>query len=511
MVSPPSPHHAPLKPGTATSHVCRFLTDSGAPAKVGAAWGRDKIADLSAVGLASLTALLDSAEPTKIVAALAPLAPHLPLADARLLAPVERQEVWAAGVTYLRSKTARMEESDFSATAYDRVYDADRPEIFFKSPAEKVVATGDPVGIRADATWNVPEPELALVINTHGAIVGCAIPEGEQGLNVGRIAALLAGLPNTVGGVTVNRFCASGLTALAMAADRIRVGEAEVMIAAGCESMSMVPMMGNAPSMNMHVFDRSENLGIAYGMGLTAEKVATQWKVSREDQDAFAVESHRRALAAQAAGEFADEICQVEAVEKFPDLASGDVAVSSRTVTLDEGPRADTSLEGLARLRPVFAAKGSVTAGNSSQMSDGAGALIVVSERILRQFNLTPLARFVSFSVRGVPPEIMGIGPKEAIPAALKTAGLKQDDIGWIELNEAFAAQSLAVIRDLGLDAARVNPMGGAIALGHPLGATGAIRAATVVHALRRRSLKYGMVTMCVGTGMGAAGILERM
>ena len=363
------------------------------------------------------------------------------------------------------------------------------------------------VALRA-ALAQVPSLDPATI---EDAIVGCAIPEGEQGLNVGRIAALLAGLPNTVGGVTVNRFCASGLTALAMAADRIRVGEAEVMIAAGCESMSMVPMMGNAPSMNMHVFDRSENLGIAYGMGLTAEKVATQWKVSREDQDAFAVESHRRALAAQAAGEFADEICQVEAVEKFPDLASGDVAVSSRTVTLDEGPRADTSLEGLARLRPVFAAKGSVTAGNSSQMSDGAGALIVVSERILRQFNLTPLARFVSFSVRGVPPEIMGIGPKEAIPAALKTAGLKQDDIGWIELNEAFAAQSLAVIRDLGLDAARVNPMGGAIALGHPLGATGAIRAATVVHALRRRSLKYGMVTMCVGTGMGAAGILERM
>jgi acetyl-CoA acyltransferase len=363
------------------------------------------------------------------------------------------------------------------------------------------------VALRA-ALAQVPSLDPATI---EDAIVGCAIPEGEQGLNVGRIAALLAGLPNTVGGVTVNRFCASGLTALAMAADRIRVGEAEVMIAAGCESMSMVPMMGNAPSMNMHVFDRSENLGIAYGMGLTAEKVATQWKVSREDQDAFAVESHRRALAAQVAGEFADEICPVEAVEKFPDLASGDVAVSSRTVTLDEGPRADTSLEGLARLRPVFAAKGSVTAGNSSQMSDGAGALIVVSERILKQFNLTPLARFVSFSVRGVPPEIMGIGPKEAIPAALKTAGLKQDDIGWIELNEAFAAQSLAVIRDLGLDAARVNPMGGAIALGHPLGATGAIRAATVVHALRRRSLKYGMVTMCVGTGMGAAGILERM
>jgi acetyl-CoA acyltransferase len=343
------------------------------------------------------------------------------------------------------------------------------------------------------------------------AIVGCAIPEGEQGLNVARIGALLAGLPNTVGGVTVNRFCASGLTALAMAADRIRVGEAEVMIAAGVESMSMVPMMGNKPSINMRVFERDENLGIAYGMGMTAEKVASQWKVSRADQDAFALESHRRALAAQAAGEFADETCPVEVVERVPNLGSGQVDLRSRTVSVDEGPRPDTSLEGLGKLRAVFAAKGSVTAGNSSQTSDGAGALIVVSERILRQFDLTPLARFVSFSVRGVPPEIMGIGPKEAIPAALKVAGLRQDDMDWIELNEAFAAQSLAVIRDLGLDTAKVNPLGGAIALGHPLGATGAIRAATVVHALRRRRLKYGMVTMCVGTGMGAAGILERM
>lgn len=343
------------------------------------------------------------------------------------------------------------------------------------------------------------------------AIVGCAIPEGEQGLNVARIGALLAGLPNTVGGVTVNRFCASGLTALAMAADRIRVGEAEVMIAAGVESMSMVPMMGNKPSMNMRVFERDENLGIAYGMGMTAEKVASQWKVSRADQDAFALESHRRALAAQAAGEFTDETCPVEVVERVPNLGTGQIDLRSRTVSVDEGPRPDTSLEGLGKLRAVFAAKGSVTAGNSSQTSDGAGALIVVSERILRQFDLTPLARFVSFSVRGVPPEIMGIGPKEAIPAALKVAGLKQDDMDWIELNEAFAAQSLAVIRDLGLDTAKVNPLGGAIALGHPLGATGAIRAATVVHALRRRQLKYGMVTMCVGTGMGAAGILERM
>ena len=343
------------------------------------------------------------------------------------------------------------------------------------------------------------------------AIVGCAIPEAEQGLNVARIGALLAGLPDTVGGVTVNRFCASGLTALAMAADRIRVGEADVMIAAGVESMSLVPMMGNRPSMNPAVFAKDENLGIAYGMGMTAEKVAQQWKVSREDQDAFALESHRRALAAQAAGEFADEICPVEVVERLPDLAKGEVAATTRTVSLDEGPRRDTSIDGLAKLRPVFAAKGSVTAGNSSQTSDGAGALIVVSERILRQFDLEPLARFVSFSVRGVPPQIMGIGPKEAIPAALKVAGLKQDQLDWIELNEAFAAQALAVVRDLGLDAAKVNPLGGAIALGHPRGATGAIRAATVVHALRRRNLKYGMVTMCVGTGMGAAGILERV
>lgn len=273
----------------------------------------------------------------------------------------------------------------------------------------------------------------------------------------------------------------------------------------------MVPMMGNKPSMSPHIFDRGEDIGIAYGMGLTAERVADQWKVSREDQDAFSVESHRKALAAQQAGEFRDEIAAYTITERFPNLATGQVDVTTREIALDEGPRADTSIEGLAKLRAVFANKGSVTAGNSSQTSDGAGALLVVSEKVLRQFNLTPLARFVSFAVRGVPPEIMGIGPKEAIPAALKAAGLKQDDLDWIELNEAFAAQSLAVMRDLGLDPAKVNPMGGAIALGHPLGATGAIRAATVVHGLRRRNLKYGMVTMCVGTGMGAAGIIERL
>ncbi|NSX17285.1 acetyl-CoA C-acyltransferase [Cupriavidus taiwanensis] len=358
------------------------------------------------------------------------------------------------------------------------------------------------------ALAQVPDLDPKLI---EDAIVGCAIPEAQQGLNVARIGALLSGLPNTVGGITVNRFCASGLSAVAMAADRIRVGESDVMIAAGVESMSMVPMMGNSPSMSPEIFTRDENVGIAYGMGLTAEKVAQQWQVSREDQDAFSLASHQKAIAAQQAGEFRDEITPVETVERFPDLASGQVSVKTRTIALDEGPRPDTSLEGLGKLRPVFANKGSVTAGNSSQTSDGAGALILVSEKILKQFNLVPLARFVSFAVRGVPPEIMGIGPKEAIPAALKAAGLTQDQLDWIELNEAFAAQSLAVMRDLQLDPARVNRMGGAIALGHPLGATGAIRSATVVHALRRHNLKYGMVTMCVGTGMGAAGIFERV
>ena len=342
------------------------------------------------------------------------------------------------------------------------------------------------------------------------AIVGCSFPEGAQGLNMARIAVLLAGLPKTVGGVTVNRYCASGITAIAMAADRIRVGQADVMIAAGAESMSMVPMMGFHPSMNMDVF-KDENIGMAYGMGLTAENVAKQWKVSREDQDAFSLASHQKAIAAQQAGFFKDETTPIEIIERFPNLANGQIDIRTRTVDTDEGARADANLAALTKLKPAFAAKGSVTAGNSSQMSDGAGALILVSEKILKQFNLTPLARFAAFAVKGVPPEIMGIGPKEAIPVALRAAGITQDQLDWIELNEAFAAQALAVIRDLGLDPSKVNPMGGAIALGHPLGATGAIRAATTIHALRRNNLKYGMVTMCVGTGMGAAGIFERM
>jgi len=357
------------------------------------------------------------------------------------------------------------------------------------------------------ALLQVPNLDPALI---EDAIVGCSFPEAEQGGNMARMAVLLAGMPNTIGGVTVNRFCASGITAIAMAADRIRVGQADVMIAAGAESMSMVPMMGHHPSMNMKLF-KDENIGMAYGMGLTAEKVAQQWKISREAQDQFAVDSHRKAIAAQQAGYFDDEMTGVEIVERFPNLATGQIDIKTRTVSQDEGARADSTLESLAKLKPVFAAKGKVTAANSSQMSDGAGALILVSEKILKQFSLTPLARFASFAVKGVPPEIMGIGPKFAIPAACQAAGITQDQIDWFELNEAFAAQSLAVIQDLGLDPSKVNPMGGAIALGHPLGATGAIRAATTIHAMRRNNLKYGMVTMCVGTGMGAAGIFERM
>jgi len=389
-----------------------------------------------------------------------------------------------------------------------------------------VAATRTPIGRSHRGFFRNTRPDDLLVKAIQGAlaqvpsldpqaiedlICGCAIPEGPQGLNVARIGAVLAGLPNSVGGITVNRFCASGISAIQMAADRIRVGEADVMLAAGTESMSMVPMMGNSPSLSPSMFDNDENIGIAYGMGLTAERVASQWKVSRQAQDAFALESHQRAIAAMKAGGFADEITPVEVFERTPNLETGKVDVTSRTVSLDEGARPDTTLEGLARLRAVFAARGSVTAGNSSQTSDGAGALILASEKAVKQFGLAPLARFVSFASKGVPPHIMGIGPIEAIPAALRSAGLKQDDMDWIELNEAFAAQSLAVIHTLGLDPSKVNPMGGAIALGHPLGATGAIRAATVIHALRRNNQRYGMVTMCVGMGQGAAGIFERV
>ena len=342
-------------------------------------------------------------------------------------------------------------------------------------------------------------------------VTGCAMPEAEQGINVARIALLLAGLPNSVPGMTINRFCASGLQAVALAADRIRLGESDVIIASGTESMSMVPMTGNKMSLDPAIFARDENVAIAYGMGITGEKVAQRWQVSRESQDEFAVTSHARALKAIEAGEFQQEITPYVVEEKRPDLASHEIRDISVIRDTDEGPRPGTNPQALAKLKPVFAADGSVTAGNSSQMSDGAAAVIVVSEVALKRFNLTPIGRFIGFAVAGVPPEIMGIGPIKAIPKVLKQTGLKQDDLDWIELNEAFAAQSLAVINDLGLDRARVNPLGGAIALGHPLGATGAIRVATLLHGLRRHHQKYGMVTMCVGTGMGAAGVFEAL
>ena len=327
-------------------------------------------------------------------------------------------------------------------------------------------------------------------------IIGCAMPEYEQGMNVARIGLLLAGLPAGVAGMTVNRFCSSGLNA--------------VSIAGGTESMSMIPMLGRL-AINEKVYAGDETIGIAFGMGLTAERVATQWKVSREDQDAFALASHRKALAAQARGDFADEISPYTVDARDPDLASGTIIETHRAIAADEGPRPDTSAEGLAKLRPVFAAKGSVTAGNSSQTSDGAGAAVLVSERVLKELSLAPLARFAGFAIAGVPPDVMGIGPIAAIPKVLERTGIRKEQLDWIELNEAFAAQSLAVIRNLDLDPAKINPLGGAIALGHPLGATGAIRTATIVHGMRRRRQKYGLVTMCIGTGMGAAGIFEAL
>ena len=343
-------------------------------------------------------------------------------------------------------------------------------------------------------------------------IVGCAMPEAEQGMNVARIGLLLAGLPITVPGITINRFCSSGVQAVADAANQIRLGLADVMIAAGTESMSVMPqMMGNKMSMNPAIFAKEENLGIAYGMGLTAEKVANQWKVSRDAQDAFAVESHRRACAAIAAGHFKAEITPYTIRESLPDLASGEIRIRERIVDTDEGPRPDSALDKLAKLKPVFHARGSVTAGNSSQMSDGAGAVMLVSEKILREHNLTPLARFAGFAVGGVAPEIMGIGPVAAIPKVLAQVGITQDQLDWIELNEAFAAVVLRYMDVLAIPHDRINVNGGAIAMGHPLGATGAIRIATVAHGLKRTGGKYGMVTMCIGTGMGAAGIIERI
>ena len=352
----------------------------------------------------------------------------------------------------------------------------------------------------------VPQLELARIDDV---IVGCAMPEAEQGFNVARIGALLAGFPDTVPGVTVNRFCSSGIQTIAMAADRIATGESDVIIAAGTESMSMVKFKPDRLQANPRFFESESLVGINYGMGLTAEYVAERWKVSRAAQDEFALQSNQRALAAIAAGEFKEEILPYDITSHTPDLKTGKIITRDFMAAIDEGPRADTTLEKLAQLKPVFMQKGTVTAGNSSQMSDGAGAVMLVSEKVLKENNLTPLARYCGFQVAGVPPEIMGIGPQVAIPKVLKQTGLTLDQIQWIELNEAFAAQSIAVIQTLALNPEIVNPRGGAIALGHPLGATGAIRTATLIHGMRQNKLKYGMVTMCIGTGMGAAAIFE--
>lgn len=391
-----------------------------------------------------------------------------------------------------------------------------------------VAATRTPVGKAPRGVFRNTRPDdmLAHVLKSvvaqapgidlnriDDAIIGCAMPEGEQGMNVARIGVLLAGLPNTIAAQTINRFCSSGLQAVALAANEIRLGNSDLVLAGGTESMSMVPMMGNKVALSPSVF-KDDHVAIAYGMGITAEKVAEEWKISREDQDAFALASHQKAIAAQQAGEFASEISPYEVLSHLPDLSGNTIKLRKSLIELDEGPRADASLEALAKLKPVFRNGqfgGTVTAGTASQMSDGAAAVLLASGQAVKDYGLTPLARFVSFSVAGVRPEVMGIGPIAAIPKALKQAGLSQDQIDWIELNEAFAAQALAVIRDSGLDPSKVNPLGGAIALGHPLGATGAIRTATIVHGLRRRQQKYGLVTMCIGTGMGAAGVFEAL
>ncbi|HLJ47482.1 MAG TPA: acetyl-CoA C-acyltransferase [Bryobacteraceae bacterium] len=338
-------------------------------------------------------------------------------------------------------------------------------------------------------------------------ILGCAMPEGESGMNMARIAAIRAGLPDTVTGVTINRFCSSGLQAIAMAADRIRAGGAEILIAGGAESMSMIPMSGNKLAPNPWLVDHRPEIYI--GMGLTAENVQQKYGVSRQDADEFAYQSHQKALKAQAAGHFDDEIVPVQVETVTPNGSKPHV--HTHTFKKDEGPRADTTVEALAKLKPVFRFQGGVTAGNSSQTSDGAAAALVMSAEKAKQLGLRPKARFVSFATGGVPPEIMGIGPVVAIPKALKLGGRKLDEIGVIELNEAFAVQALAVIREAGLDINKVNPNGGAVALGHPLGCTGAKLTATILREMERRDLQYGMVTMCVGGGQGAAGIFERL
>jgi acetyl-CoA acyltransferase len=348
---------------------------------------------------------------------------------------------------------------------------------------------------------SVPRDEIEDVI------LGCANPEGESGMNMARVAALRAGLPDAVPGVTINRFCSSGLQAIAMAADRIRSGSAQIIVAGGSESMSMIPMAGYKFAPNPWMVDHLPQ--IYMGMGLTAEEVQRKYGISREDADQFAYRSHQNALRAQAEGKFDEELVPVEIETTL--LDNGSPKTRKTVFQKDEGPRADTSMEALAKLKPVFQANGAVTAGNSSQTSDGAAAALIMSDRKAKELGLKPMARFVSFAVAGVPPEIMGIGPVVAIPKALALAGLKKEDVGVVELNEAFGAQALAVIRRAGLDPERVNPNGGAIALGHPLGCTGAKLTATILREMKRGGSRYGMVTMCVGGGQGAAGIFENM
>jgi acetyl-CoA acyltransferase len=388
---------------------------------------------------------------------------------------------------------------------------------------EVVIASAvrTPVGKAPRGTLRTTRPDDLAAIAITGAlsrisqldkaeiddvILGCAMPEGEQGMNVARVASFRAGLPITVSGMTINRYCASGLQSIALAADRIRGGSADVIVAGGTESMSFVPFGGNKISVNPWLVENYP--GSYMSMGLTAERVATHYGISREEQDQFSLASHQKALAAQQSGAFADELVSVDVVSAIPG-PKGKVKPTTTAFTTDEGPRADTSYDALAKLKPVFHAKGSVTAGNSSQTSDGAAAAVVMSAARCAALGIKPLARFVAFATAGCDPEEMGIGPIHAIPKVLKLAGLSLDDIAVFELNEAFAAQSLAVIKVLGIDPTRVNPNGGAIALGHPLGCTGAKLTATLLRELHRRKARYGIVTMCVGGGMGAAGIFE--
>lgn len=339
-------------------------------------------------------------------------------------------------------------------------------------------------------------------------VIGCAMPEAEQGMNIARIASLLAGVPQSVPAMTLNRFCSSGIQSIATAASTIRQGDMHLALAGGVESMSKVPLGGNKFTINPEVFN-DEHVAIAYGMGITAENVAKQWDIGRVEQDEFAARSHAMAVAAQKRGDFDAEIVPFEVIERLADLQTLKTVEKKKLIKQDEGPRADTSYEVIAALRPVFSARGTVTAGNSSQTSDGAGIALLASEEALKKYNLKPIGRLLSYAVAGVPPEIMGIGPIHAVPLALKRAGITLEQLDWIELNEAFAAQALAVMKTLKLPQDKVNPLGGAIALGHPLGATGTIRTATLLHGLRRTGGRYGMVTMCIGTGMGAAAIFE--